>query len=548
MNQPDVEASTDQQQRSPLGEEMEGADALLARITRVASDLVQHIQETPSLRAEVIQILRRFEQAITPPAPPAPDAPFAESTPDPARNEGTATQEPAPVQETVQAPSTEAAQVAVDDSILQDLQAGLAIGNAFTGNEATGRVVRPTIGLDGIARSCRVKAEACLWAVERKKLIAAGVDFHSEVQPRDKTLLEKARALDDCFLWMTTASAPMPEPLELYVELAERYEDAADATDLLAELIQQNDGWEMLEAAMALGAEAQSALREAVLATGCRDEDQCQLGLFHWLRKNTQEREVYIPRFLRMADKPSRAEVSSLNGRIANLQELHRSRASAKKSTTNGLKKIRYHLNQISPGRDNAYYWNKIFSTIDELVPKQMLANDVQLRELLVKYIDEIPEKTVVSRAGQDVLEAIDLFLANRPGADAAEQTLSVRSAEMTAIANNLKGKTLVVIGGEARPYAKEALREAFGLDHVAWITTREHGSAEVFAPYIRASGVGLVLLAIRWSSHCFGVVRDYCREANVPFVRLPAGYNPSQVTHQIVEQVPALANESGQS
>ena len=45
------------------------------------------------------------------------------------------------------------------------------------------------------------------------------------------------------------------------------------------------------------------------------------------------------------------------------------------------------------------------------------------------------------------------------------------------------------------------------------------------------------VLLAIRWSSHSYGEVRDYCEKHGKHFVRLPGGYNPNQVAHQILQQ-----------
>ena len=45
------------------------------------------------------------------------------------------------------------------------------------------------------------------------------------------------------------------------------------------------------------------------------------------------------------------------------------------------------------------------------------------------------------------------------------------------------------------------------------------------------------VLLAIRWSSHSFGDVRQFCERHGKPLVRLQAGYHPNQVALQIVSQ-----------
>lgn len=51
-------------------------------------------------------------------------------------------------------------------------------------------------------------------------------------------------------------------------------------------------------------------------------------------------------------------------------------------------------------------------------------------------------------------------------------------------------------------------------------------------------SDVAAVLLAIRWSSHSYGDVKEYCDKYGKPLVYLTGGYNPNQVAHQILAQV----------
>ena len=48
---------------------------------------------------------------------------------------------------------------------------------------------------------------------------------------------------------------------------------------------------------------------------------------------------------------------------------------------------------------------------------------------------------------------------------------------------------------------------------------------------------VDAVLLAIRWSSHSYGDVKGICDKYGKEFFRLPAGYNPNQVAHQLLQQ-----------
>ena len=108
---------------------------------------------------------------------------------------------------------------------------------------------------------------------------------------------------------------------------------------------------------------------------------------------------------------------------------------------------------------------------------------------------------------------------------------------EVQAVAERLANKVMVVIGGERRPHACDALKSAFRLKDLIWISTREHESVDHFEPYVARPEVDTVLLAIRWTSHSYGEVRDFCEKHGKRFVRLPGGYNPNQVAHQILQQ-----------
>ncbi len=87
------------------------------------------------------------------------------------------------------------------------------------------------------------------------------------------------------------------------------------------------------------------------------------------------------------------------------------------------------------------------------------------------------------------------------------------------------------------RPAAQAALEQAFELAELVWLSSEEHQSIELFRPQVARSEVALVMLAIRWSSHSFGDVKDFCDAYGKPFVRLPGGYSPNQVARQILDQ-----------
>lgn len=113
-------------------------------------------------------------------------------------------------------------------------------------------------------------------------------------------------------------------------------------------------------------------------------------------------------------------------------------------------------------------------------------------------------------------------------------------TAEVAEAARLLAGKGVLLIGGSRRREAEEALEKAFGLEELVWVETKEHQATSTFEPLIARPDVALVLLAIRWSSHAFGDVRQFCERHNKPLVRLPGGYNPNQVAAQVLAQCSA--------
>jgi hypothetical protein len=134
------------------------------------------------------------------------------------------------------------------------------------------------------------------------------------------------------------------------------------------------------------------------------------------------------------------------------------------------------------------------------------------------------------------VLREIDRFLATRPST-ANTPAPAQPSADVKEVARLLHGRSMVLIGGNRRREAQESLKRLLGLKDLVWIETREHQSIDGFEPVVARPDVALVLLAIRWSSHAFGDVKQFCERYGKPLVRLPAGYNLNQVAAQILLQ-----------
>lgn len=93
------------------------------------------------------------------------------------------------------------------------------------------------------------------------------------------------------------------------------------------------------------------------------------------------------------------------------------------------------------------------------------------------------------------------------------------------------QGKAAVIAGGDARPEATERVRVAFQFDTVTWHADPQERRLEALAQRIRAGSVDLVFFLARFSSHAAqSALRDACKEAGVPFVRIEHGYGVQQL------------------
>ncbi len=181
------------------------------------------------------------------------------------------------------------------------------------------RVVAAEGDLQRIEARCRLKAEGARWAAARQRGLRDGADYYTEIEPRDREIISKAKALDDCFLWMSHSSAPIPADLRLWEDVAGCFEAAAMAVALLRQVHENGEKYRgFLEKAIDLTAEAQSALRMAVeLVDGKPDSDQHRI--FHWLRQTSAEEQIAISRFMRLDDPADPARWNDLQERISQL-------------------------------------------------------------------------------------------------------------------------------------------------------------------------------------------------------------------------------------
>lgn len=399
-----------------------------------------------------------------------------------------------------------------------------------------------------LADRLRIKAEGARWAAERERLMVENVDYSAIIEPKDREIIFRARQLPDCFLWMCHRDGPTAKNRDDYETLAGCFDAAADIVLLIDRLEHEPDGLQYLPKALAIAAEAQSALRIVVNSldpkfTSYTDPDQFKL--FNWLRNTCRDQQILIHRYMRLDDPADPQNWQDIRNRIVDLGNQFDNLKKRDKEIQQLFKKIEYRVKRLKPDSkdDPVVHWKAIVEHTEQLIENGLQPSNPELREMLLPYIDSIPDFDVLESARnfQTVLREIDRYIASIPEETISEETEIESSPNVSEgvrqAAELLRGHTIILIGGDRRNAAAEALKRAFGLKELIWVEGRDQTYVE-FEPQVAREDVSLVILAIRWSRHGFGEVKNFCERYNKPLVRLPGGYNPNQVAFHVLNQV----------
>jgi len=385
--------------------------------------------------------------------------------------------------------------------------------------------------LRDLADRLRLKAEGTRWAKERVILSEHGAEHRTEIAPRDRAIVEKARLMNDgCDLWMNRASFVLPDSLDLLTILADWFEVAADAIDIVMKAGMANEA-PIIEVAdlLPLIAEAQFGLRVAVHDVGPK-ADSDQFAAYLWVREICSKQRLFLSCYLR-ADEPLLfPDIDDLRSRILDAQRL----VDERKVRASKQKRLFGKLDYLK--KATSIDWPVVAKTVDELVGLGIPPSDRRIRDQVGPHISEVSKSDEWPRGFRLALREISkVQQAITTSVDPQDQ--ADQSVEIESVSEWLEGRTVVLIGGDCRPERKKAIEQSFRLSELVWIETSPGMSVSRFEKSVARPDVVVVLLAIRWASHGHGDVQEDCDKYGKPLVRLPGGLGVNQIAEQIIRQ-----------
>lgn len=201
------------------------------------------------------------------------------------------------------------------------------------------------------------------------------------------------------------------------------------------------------------------------------------------------------------------------------------------------LNKLRFHLERIVVGTSTApdEDWKKLDALVSTALRASPTSESVALRHMLEEFARRLPERRLVDNvyALNQELERVAQAGGHKPPPPLGPRTPTQEVADL------LRGRAVLLIGGDTRQDHADRLREAFELAELLWPGTSESNpSVTVFEPLVARPEVALVLMLIKLNRH--GITEELpavCDRHGKPIVRLVGGYHPDQVAQQILKQ-----------
>jgi hypothetical protein len=385
-----------------------------------------------------------------------------------------------------------------------------------------------------ISRRCRLKAEACRFAAQKRLRLAQGANFFTELQPVEYDLRRRIEAVPDCYIPVLKRDAVLSDD-ESMERLARAYDNLAAAADVVSRIEARSERQPRLQRFCDALARAQSALRRALEEAWISSSDSDQRDVFDWLVTVTRVRRVYTP-WMRIDSPADPGDWSELADVIAGLAEdLDQDRRRRQ-----ALRRIAYEADQIRQERGSSeHHWRTLLDTLETLVKGGFPASDPELRDLLAPLADLVPAGIEPGAQARTALREAERLA---PEGDTDETPDEPEPEPPPGVVHQaaalLKGRTALIIGGMERPEAAAALRSQLGLAELRWLTKRPHASTAPFETHIARPEVEVVFFLTKLANkHDGPSIRALCREHGKACIMLRAGYNPAQVAHQFLQQ-----------
>ncbi len=409
-----------------------------------------------------------------------------------------------------------------------------------------------SIDLERIALRCRLKADSCLHQVVRQNQQR---DSEEELASRQRMneLIATARSIPDCFLWMFFRKGVPTSDSQLRL-IAGCYEAMADAAELCQE-IEPIGEWpddEQVYEALQVLATTSSGLRVALAETWLTQADIDQDEVHRWLKLVTAEHRFLVKNHMQLSDPADPVtDVAEAHDRAREMLRLIETDRSRTEAAERLMKRALYHAQRVREASSSPYDeeppahdCKKINGVIDELVETAPGNLDALLQQIAtvvqpMMFADCVTPHARLRSAAERLERSRSSGESEQASnGDSRERAWSQRVLEVREL---LKGHQLVVIGGEPRRDAIERMTDAFGLEAVVWPELSQHGSAEPMRAPISSPRTRLVVVLIKLTGHEHAErARELARQASVPFVLMPAGYNPEMIAAEVLAQASA--------
>jgi hypothetical protein len=286
--------------------------------------------------------------------------------------------------------------------------------------------------------------------------------------------------------------------------------------------------------------ETQSAIRAAMEHSGAHPKwsDQDQEFLFRWCADEVKSRSIFVDHL----SLDSLADPSLHAGRLARAKKLRADLSESRNQArmrNRGLNTIQYHVKQLSEDPERtAHHWKRIGDGIADCIRGGMAPSSPELVNELIPVCDDVPDDVFEMREVRLVMRYVDERIASQQESEVpAAIPARMSSAEVRRVREALRGSTMVIIGGDVRPHSRRAIESEFELAELKWLASKEHSSLEAFRAAVEHPETKVVAIMIRWASHSYEDIQEIAESASKIFVRLPRGYNPATIAHEICEQ-----------